>query len=143
MLLLFLLILATSGLAFSPWWLLSLPGWLLLSNLLHEVSHMVAYRLTKLPFIRLQWGLVVYTPGKLSLDRTGKPWAAMCSCKAIPRPLYCYAIALLSGGVVTALVGIIFLLLQLWAPGIAFTLNGAVALLNPRSTDRRILKSLR
>ena len=108
--LLFFLLVASAALAFTPWWPLGIPGWLLLSNLIHELAHLVAYRLTKLPLTRLQWGPVVYAQGKLFLDPTGKPGTAVCSCKAVPRPYYCYAIALLSGGATALILGILCLL---------------------------------
>lgn len=139
----FFLLVASSALAFTPWWVLGIPGWLLLANLIHELAHLVAYWLTKLPLTRLQWGPVVYTQGKLFLDPNGKAGTAICSCKAVSRPFYCYAIALLSGGATALILGIVCLLLQLWAPGIGLLLNGCFTLFNPKSTDRRILKSLR
>ena len=39
----FFLLVASAALAFTPWWVLGIPGWLLLANLIHEIAHLVGY----------------------------------------------------------------------------------------------------
>lgn len=68
-------------------------------SLLHELGHLLAYRLLNLQWKRMRFSCLIWEPGKgMHLDRQGNFFAAGCTCAYDAQiPLWRYEIALLSG----------------------------------------------
>jgi hypothetical protein len=127
------------------------------TNAVHESSHLLLYILLKIRWTRLTfsyWTIFYDQEGmSLKFDPKSNLYGACCSCDYDTIvPLWKYRIALMSGGVICAVLGLICLLLclnldgacrtLLICIGIAFIMNAVGNLLFPFSPDRVLLNTI-
>jgi len=126
-----------------------------LANLLHELGHLLSYKLLGLRWKRLVCSFFVVTAGEgIRFDKNRGLYEASCTCTYDPAtPAWRYTLALLGGGIFGVLIGIATALSALFFEGspAAFLLcfgfvnllNGAANLLLPFSPDRALIKQIR
>jgi hypothetical protein len=126
-----------------------------LANLLHELGHLLAYKLLGLRWKRMVCSFFVFTAAEgFRFDKNRGLYEASCTCaydSAVPA--WRYMLALLGGGIFGILIGLAAVLLALSAKGSAAAfllcfgfvnlLNSAANLLLPFSPDRALIKQIR
>jgi len=137
--------------------LIGLPIAIWFTNAVHEASHLIAYVALRIRWTRFSfsyWTIIRDTEGtSVKFDMNSGIYNACCTCiYDAGVPLWKYWVALLSGGVLCAIMGAVCLLLcsfvegALWSLmgciGVAFVLNAAGNLLIPFSPDRTLLKMI-
>lgn len=131
--------------------LAGLPVCLWLTNAIHELAHLFAYKLLGLSWKRLNFSVFSFYPENEKLcckiQWEQSLFRGECACaydKSIP--LWKYTVALLAGIAACAVCAVVCFLIP--SPvarcfGIAFSLNTLVNLLPPANHDLKILKSLK
>lgn len=135
--------------------LLGVPICIGLAALFHELGHLLAYRLLKLEWKRLNISCFVLEPGSgLRFDPDRRFFSASCVCAYKPDvPYWRYRLALLSGGLTMLVISMgcfaaFFFAVGGFASfllcfGILSAANGLFNLLLPFSADRVLLKKIK
>ena len=124
------------------------------ANAVHELGHLIAYRLLKLKWKRMVISFFVFEAGQgVRFEKDRGIYAASCTCAYAPETaIWRYDLALLCGGLLGCVTGIGALLAAMACGGsLAAFLQcfGAVSIINgiynllPFSADRRLMKEIR
>jgi len=156
----YFLYLAYCELAFS-WlallFLLSFTISYFISNIIHELAHYAFFKHYGLPIVELSFGVfrIIFTDGRGRLLWTlDRPYDALCSCKGlrgISRRKR--TVCLLAGGVINFVTAVILTVLYFYVSAQQIKLlllvqitaciaNTGINIINPYSTDRKLLRQL-